>query len=336
VAQPRRVDRPLGGPGYPLVDRTLHVIERHRMLAWGDTVVVGASGGPDSTCLLDVLVRLSEKLELSLVVAHVDHGLSEGSDRVASDVARRGAEAGYDVHVVRAPDLAGSNLQARARDFRYEFFDIVAQRVGADRIATGHTLDDRVETTLARLVHGAGTEGLAGLPPAEGTRIRPLIETRRKETRLYCEECSLAFFEDPANLDERFERVRVRKKLVAAIEDMWGEGAVRAVANSAERLREDAQALAELADRLYPDVVTDADGEQRIAVDALKSMPRALRRRLLESAVGRVRDRSGGIEAVLDALDRQDRTPRDAKFSAASGTEIAISGGDVVVRHRMS
>jgi hypothetical protein len=128
----------------------------------------------------------------------------------------------------------------------------------------------------------------------------------------------------------------VRKKLVAAIEDMWGEGAVRAVANSAERLREDAQALAELADRLYPDVVTDADGEQRIAVDALTSMPRALRRRLLESAVGRVRDRSGGIEAVLDALDRQDRTPRDAKFSAASGTEIAISGGDVVVRHRMS
>jgi tRNA(Ile)-lysidine synthase len=331
MAQPRRIERPLGGPGYPLVETGLHTIERHRMLHPGEIVVVAASGGPDSTCLLDVLARLSSKLDLSLVVAHVDHGLDEHSEGVARDVARRAAEAGFDVHVVRAPDLAGSNLQARAREFRYEFLDIVSGRVGANRIATGHTLDDRVETTLARLVHGAGTDGLAGLPPVENDRIRPLIEVRRAETRAYCEQCSLPFYEDPANADERFERVRIRRRLAGAIEETWGEGAVRAVAHSAERLREDAQGLALLTDRLYAEVVTEVGGQKRISIDALLSMPRALRRRLLERAVGRVRDRAGGIEAALDALDRKPRRSRVAKFAVASGIEIAISGDDLVV-----
>lgn len=321
--------RQLGGPGFRLVEQAARTVARHDMLSDSDSVVVALSGGPDSTCLLDALRRLQPTLALTLTVAHVDHGLSESSRAVASEVARLAAQAGLDVHVVRAPDLAGANLHARARAFRYGFFATVAARVGAISVATGHTLDDRVETTLARLVHGAGTEGLAGLPPVEEGRIRPLVAARRSETRAYCKELGLDFVDDPGNEDPRFERSAVRAKVVTVIQERWGDGAVRAIAQSAQLLRDDAEALSFLAERFYADIALR--GQDGVAFESkeLRDLPRALRRRLLQLAVGRVRDRSGGIDAALDAFDAGAKP--DARFSVASGIEIVVGKERVLV-----
>lgn len=314
-----------------MVERVQRTIDRYAMAGLDELILVGLSGGPDSTCLLDVLHRLSGKLGFELQVAHVDHGLSESSEDVAARVSSEAAEAGFEVHMVRAPDLAGPNLQARARLFRYSFFETIAAQIGASRIATGHTLDDRVETTLARFIHGAGTEGLAGIPPAEGTRIRPLIEVRRAEARAYCDQVGLTFYDDPANSDDRFERPAVRHQVVAAIEGRWGDGAVRAMAKSADRLNDDATALRSLGDALLPQISTRRGADVVFERRPLEETPRALRRRVLELAVGRVRDRAGGIEAVVSALEG--RIEGNRAYAVASGIEIAITADKVVVRH---
>lgn len=320
-----------GGPGFDVVEAARDAIERYRMLdGSGGTLVVAVSGGPDSTCLLDVLARLAPTYELTLEVAHVDHRLSESSEEVATAVASAAAKAGLNVHVGRAPDLSGPNLQARARTFRYAFLQTVAAEIGASRIATGHTLDDRVETTLARLIHGAATEGLAGIPPAEGPRIRPLINVRRANTRSYCEERGLDFFDDPANEDERFERPVVRQSVLKPIEERWGPGAVRAIASSSERLREDAEFLSGLTETIYAQLATVSEQEVRIQRDLFVDLGRALRRRVLERAVGRLRDRSGGIQAALDAVEGGPAT--GARFAVASGVEIEFEKEHVVVR----
>jgi tRNA(Ile)-lysidine synthase len=320
--------RQFGGPGYPIVEQALATIDRYGMIAPGDKVLACVSGGPDSTCLLDVLWRLADRKDFDIEVAHVDHGLGEGSDAIAGRVATNAAEAGFEVHVVRAPDLAGPNLHARAREFRYGFFDLVAGRIGAARIATGHTLDDRVETTLARLVHGASTAGLAGLAPVDRNRIRPLVEVRRPQTRAYCEDVGLAFEDDPANDDERFERATIRHSLVASVEERWGDGAVRAIARSSELLREDASALDELARRLYSDLASASDDGVTFQLDPLAALPRAIQRRLLDTAVGPIRDRSGGIEAALDAIaDRRTGT----SFDVSGGIKIALGTDDLQV-----
>jgi tRNA(Ile)-lysidine synthase len=322
--------RQLGGPGFDLVETALESIERYGMIDAGETIVVALSGGPDSTCLFDVLWRLAERLDISLVIAHVDHGLAEASAEIAARVARRGAADGFEVHTVRAPDLAGANLHARAREFRYGFFDIVAEQTGAAKIATGHTLDDRVETTLARLVHGAGTAALAGIPPKEGRRIRPLIGARRAETLRYCREADLEFDQDQANDNVRFERAVVRNVVLAPIEDHWGEGSVRAMARSVERLREDAAALDQFAQRLYSDLSQHTEDGTRFDMARFLDLPRALRHRLLDRAVGRVRDRSGGIEAVLNALD-SGRPGSESRYAVARGIEIIIDRDQVLV-----
>lgn len=324
-------DPTFGGPGYKVVERVLATIERYSMFEQGDSVLVAFSGGPDSTCLLDVLSRLRGKLGLKLAAAHVDHGLSEESADISAKVSTAVAEAGFEIHVVRIPDLEGPNLHARARDFRYGFLDLVAEREAIGRIATGHTLDDRAETTMARLVHGAGTKGLAGIPPVEGNRVRPLIDLRRGETISYCDECGLDYFEDPANGNERFERATIRSRLVPVIEERWGDGGIRAIAQSAERLREDAVALDRLAERVYSDIAKNDGDTTRIQTDALLAIPRAFRRRILERAVGRVRDRSAGIDEVLAALDAGKPSGGEKSFSIAGGTRIVVSSKDVIV-----
>lgn len=324
--------RPLGGPGFDLVDSVLATILRRRMLSGGETVLVAVSGGADSICLLDVLARLQDKLDLQIEVAHVDHGLSEQSSEVSARVAREVAALGYDVHVARARDLQGPNLQERAREFRYAFFEAIAGDIGATRVITGHTLDDRVETTVARLLHGAGTTGLAGIPARDGSRIRPLLQVRRAQTRAYCVEVGLEFYDDPANEDERFERVRIRRDLIAPIERDWGEGVIKAIASSADKLEEDSAALTSLGERLASDLLVAAEGnEQSVKLDLIVKLPRALQRRVLEAAVGRVRDRSGGIQAALDAL-ADEHLVKPVRFAVASGKEIVIEAEQLRVR----
>ncbi len=323
-------DRPRGGPGFDIYERALSTIKSRGLIGREESVLVAYSGGPDSTCLLDVLTRVRHDLDIDIVVAHVDHGLGEDSEEVSAAVARNIAAAGLDVHVARAHDLAGPNLHERARAFRYAFFESIADQVGATKIATGHTLDDRVETTLGRLVHGSGTDGLAGIPPKEGRRVRPLIEVRRPETRAYCDECGLGFVDDPANEDDRFERATLRSKVLSAIESHWGDGAVRAMARSSDRLGEDSEALTALAERLAGELLVRTDSDVRIELAALGPMPRALRRRILERAVGRVRDRAAGIDRILAGLDGD--PARFGTVSVASGIEVTIDGSALLVR----
>jgi tRNA(Ile)-lysidine synthase len=331
------VAREYGGPGFALVEQAARTIDRYEMLADGDTVVVAVSGGPDSTALLDVLHRLAAKHSWALHVAHVNHGLNERAEEIAARVSADAAAAGFEVHLIKAPDLTGSNLHARARLFRYAFFETIAREIGAQAVATGHTLDDRVETTIARLIHGAGPEGLAGIPPAmraeDGTaRVRPLIEARRPSTRAYCDEVELAYDDDPANSDDRFDRPSIRSTVVAPIEERWGEGAVHAMATSVERLRDDAEALRGLADTLYKELARGEGGEVRFERSGLNPLPRALRRRLFERAVGRVRDRSGGIDPALDALGKPGGETRH--FDVAAGATIEVARDEVVVRRQ--
>jgi hypothetical protein len=118
------------------------------------------------------------------------------------------------------------------------------------------------------------------------------------------------------------------------IEERWGDGAVRAIAQSSERLREDATALGQLAERLYGDIAKIEGDTARISTEALLSMPRAFRRRILELAVGRVRDRSAGIDEVLDALDTKQVTAEATEHSIAGGTQIKVSSDEVVVEGR--
>src|SRR5258706_4756137 len=132
------------------------------MLPPGARVVAAVSGGPDSVCLLLVLVELSERLDITVAgVAHVNHKLrgeeSDGDEQYVGELARA---AGLAFHRTQAPAEEGAgNLEQSLRSSRREFFSSLIQEGHATHVALGHTLDDQAETVLFRLLRGAGLAG---------------------------------------------------------------------------------------------------------------------------------------------------------------------------------
>jgi tRNA(Ile)-lysidine synthase len=192
----------------------------------GERILVGLSGGGDSSALVHVLSGLSEELGISVVAHGVDHGLRPEASRELDGAEALCRSLGVPFGRTRLALAPGGNVQARARDGRLAALKEAADAAGAGRIATAHHADDRAETVLIRLLHGAGPEGLWVLPPVQSapgeraTFIRPMVRARKRDVRLHLERHRIPFVEDPSNLDRRFLRVRVRLELLPLLEEL--------------------------------------------------------------------------------------------------------------------
>jgi len=178
-------------------------------------VLAACSGGPDSAAMLLALARLANELDFGLEAASVDHGLREDAARDVEIAAEQAASAGVPFHGLRVEVAAQGSLQAAARSARYAALHELAVRLGAARIAVGHTLDDQAETVLLRVLRGSGLSGLAGVTPrrADGV-IRPLIDCRRADVAAFAASRCTRIANDPSNVDARFERVRIRSEVL--------------------------------------------------------------------------------------------------------------------------
>ena len=237
-------------------------------------VLVLLSGGRDSTCLVDLAVRLSGGAS----ALHVNYRLRPDSD---ADEAHCRALCGQldvplEVGRPRRPDDAG-NLQAWARDVRYA----AAARRGIT-VAAGHTASDQAETVLYRLASSPGRRALLGMAARDGRLVRPLLGVTRDETAAYCRERGLAWREDATNASDAFARNRVRHELLPALRAIH-PAAEENVRRTAELLRDEAAVLDEV-------VAGVLDGREEIELDRLAALPPALARlvvrRLAEGATG--------------------------------------------------
>lgn len=184
----------------------------------GDTLLAAVSGGPDSMALLSVLARLREPLGFSLAAHGVDHGLRADADEELTLAASLADALDVPFSISRVAVARGGNLQARAREARYEALRFAARDAGASRIATGHHADDRAETVLLRLLSGSGPRGLACMPEASDDLVRPLLRARRADVLAHLARHAVRYAEDPSNEDPRYLRVRVRRELLPLLE----------------------------------------------------------------------------------------------------------------------
>ncbi|MGN7702302.1 tRNA lysidine(34) synthetase TilS [Cellulosimicrobium sp. 22601] len=299
----------------------------------GDLVLVACSGGADSTALAAATAFVAPRLGLRAGAVVVDHGLQAGSAGVAADAAERCRGLGLDPVEVRrvvVPE-SGDGPEAAARAARYAALDAAASEHGAAAVLLGHTCDDQAETVLLGLARGAGARSLAGMAPRRGVHRRPFLALRRGDTEAVCRTLGLAWWDDPTNGlpgdDATLPgatppplRSQVRARVVPALVDVLGPGAVPALARTADLLRDDADLLDALAADLLVTalVATPDDGEggpvgepaasgaENVVLDAgvLATAHPALRRRALRTAALRAGCPAGDLFAVhVDALD---------------------------------
>lgn len=260
------------------------------VLQAGSLVLVGLSGGPDSLALAAATAFEAPKRSLRAGAVIVDHGIQAGSAGVASRASRQAAELGLDPIVVRRVTVGqAGGPEAAARDARYDAFATVAAETGAAAVMLGHTLDDQAETVLLGLARGSGPDSLSGMAPLHrsggSTYLRPLLAVRRSVTRAACVASGFPPWEDPQNEDPAFARVRVRNRVLPALEAELGPGVAEALARTAEQLREDAAALDRFAEEQAEDLAEHAHAGIALSVPGLAANPAALRQRLVRLAV---------------------------------------------------
>ena len=292
-----------------------------KMLAPGESLLVGVSGGPDSVALLDVLVKSGWRPH----ICHLNHQL-RGADSDADAEFVRQLAARYDLPcTIESGKVAGDEESARRA--RHEFFTRVAERTGIKKLALAHTADDQVETFLLRLLRGAGVPGLVGIWPERQLGplrvIRPLLKVRRAEILEYLAAEKLAYREDASNADSRFTRNRVRHELLPLLEREYNPAIRDTLLHTAEILRdEDFYLLHHVAERFYMTICQN----DAVNVKALANCPIAIQRRVLRFWLG------GDSEQGPGFTFEQIEAIRGAAQNDSPSAEIELPEGLVVYR----
>jgi tRNA(Ile)-lysidine synthase len=339
------------------------------LFAPGTRLVVGFSGGQDSSCLLHALSR--PRLRLAVVAAHVDHALRPDSAAAAARVEAAAAAIGVACQVRRVDvpgyraGLPAWGVQQAARAARYHALVGVTREHDAAALLVAHTADDQAETLLLNLLRGSGLTGLGGMPLDEtldpgrlgpppqalsartgGVRLaRPLLRVSRATTLAYCAEAGLTVIEDASNQSRDFARNRVRLDLLPALEGY--NPAIRDVlARTADLVAEDLAALEAVVEGLYAGVVRGGGrgqdaGQASSAAEVVeldlavfRGQPRGLQRRLLRRALrsllGSLVDvRASPIEDALDLI--RSGTPSQT-YHLPHGVELCIGSETFLLR----
>lgn len=273
---------PDGGTRFPklTLEKVKATISKYGMLQPGEKVLIGVSGGCDSSALLHLMSFLATQWGLTLEAAHVNHNLrgaeSLRDERFVRSMCR---EYGVKLHVMNAnvrvyAEEHHLGEEEAGRELRYQYFEHCARRMGkGTKIATAHTLSDCVETFLFNMARGTGLAGLCGIPPVRGDIVRPLIETTRNQIEDFCSDQGIPYITDSTNLMDEYSRNRIRHSAVPALLEI-NPAFERAFLRMTDQLRQDRDFLDDLSDELLDTAETPTGfngGTLALAEPALKT-----------------------------------------------------------------
>ena len=318
--------------------RVLRFIQEHHLVSGGQPLLVAVSGGPDSVCLLHILVNLQDELEVRLHVAHLNHQLrgaeAEADARYVSALAHRlGIPATVEPRDVKGYQAQQHiSLEEAAREVRYNFLAQVAESIGASQVAVGHTTDDHIETILMHLIRGTGTRGLRGLQPMVTrqfsgrslTVVRPLLSVSREETVGYCQHYRLMPRIDASNLLLSPLRNKIRHRLLPLLRS-YNPRIAEALLRTARIAEDDLAFIDREVSRIWSEVVQRRENVITLDKERFLELPPALQRHLLRTSIekllGNLKDiETRHIEEIMDALTK----PAGKRLSLPGGLIFSV------------
>ena len=278
-----------------LLEQVKRTIDRYHLLDKGDRLIVGVSAGVDSMVLLHLLNTYRQEFDLSLIVAHINHGLrpkesEKEAELVQKESERLGLTFEYgQFNVKEFQKVGGISLQDAARKIRFHFFNVLLQKYNANKIALGHNADDQVETVLLRLMRGSGLKGLKGmLPIREGRVIRPLLEVWRREIESFAEEMKIPYLLDSSNLKKNYLRNRLRLTLIPLIEKEYQPNFKKIVLKISTILREENDYLERGAEEAYQKIVREEKDALSFKFSEYQFLHPAIQWRIIQKMLGRI------------------------------------------------
>ncbi len=274
-------------------------------------VLVGLSGGADSTALLHILCSLREKLGFELYAAHLNHGIrteqyQNEADRDEQFCKKLCSSLGVKLFVehLDIPSLSafsGRSLETEAREARYSFFAKVMNENNIPILATAHNADDNLETQILNLCRGCGTDGLCGIPRSRelkgvknGIIIRPMLSVTKSEIFEYCRQNGLEYVTDSTNGEDECTRNIIRHRVIPELLSLF-PAAHRASTRLSQAAIEDTEQLEAEAQKIF------SEWSDKIDIRKLNALSPAIKKRIIRFAYSKVSDET--LEEVhLSAL----------------------------------
>ena len=268
------------------------------MLGNGTRVIIGFSGGADSSALLHYFVRK----DFRIVCVHVNH-MIRGAEADRDEAFCRSVCEKYGVpfvcHKIDIPTLAkkrGNGIEETAREERYRVFEQERAERGFDAVLTAHNANDNVESVIFNLARGSGANGLSGIKAVNGKIVRPLIYASRSQILAYCEENGIEYVTDSTNEDTDYTRNYIRHKIVPMMTEL-NPSLETAVARLTASLRADEEFICGVASEFIASHCKDA----QIVPSEFDALHQSVKVRVLKELSGKNLD-SNAISACISFI----------------------------------
>ena len=245
---------------------------RNSLMNKGETVLLAYSGGIDSSVLLHLLNNSKDELRIALVICYFNHNLRGAESAREEEFVKNTAaycklslEVGTG-DVETTAEKRGLSTQESARRLRYDFFERASKKFHADKIATGHHLDDQAETVLMRFLQGSGIKGLRGIPLQRQRYVRPLLWAKRSEIEQYAVAKGIHYFEDSSNKKTAYLRNQIRLEVLPYLREKLGTNIDLILVKHGRRFRSVSEMISDLSNQAFDRSIVQ-QGKDKIILD---------------------------------------------------------------------
>lgn len=317
-----------------MINKVKETIVKEELIQIGDKIIVGISGGPDSVCLLHILASLKEEYHLTIYGAHLNHNFRGIESQLDAHYVSKLCEDLNLICFIKSIDVAqfsesnGFTFEEAGRILRYQFFDEVSEKVGANKVAVAHNLNDQAETILMRFLRGTGMEGLTAIHHSRGKVIRPLLNITRPEIEDYCSVHNLSPRLDKTNLEPIYHRNKVRLELIPYLKENYNPNIVETLARTAEILKKDSSFMELEAKKAYETLkISESENRVELSIRGINQLHDALRVRALRFACEDLVGKKDVLEYkhIISVLDLLENGQTAKKRSLPMGIIVKIS-----------
>ena len=287
-----------------LEEIVLETIKENNLIENGDSIVIGVSGGPDSITLLDILLKIQNKIKFDIYVAHINHMIRKEAkeDQEYVESYCRNRKIPCFVKQIKVEEIAKNKkigTEEAGRYVRYEFFNEILQKTNSNKIATAHTKNDNVETVIMNILRGSGTAGLKGIEAKREKYIRPLIDCKREQIEQYCKENNLNPRIDKTNMENIYTRNRIRNELIPYLKKEFNPKIIETIDRLSKIAKEENEYLEKQTKKAYYEILIKEEKEQ-IILDLKKfnKLELVIKNRLVLYTINRLFGSSSGIEKI--------------------------------------
>ena len=278
-----------------------NILEKN-LIAPGDNVLIGLSGGPDSVFLFHNLIKLKERLRFNLYASHINH-MYRGVDAQHDEDFVRDICSKYDIKLFIKRKHAGEYAkelkvteEEAGRILRYNFFKENLNEVGGGIIAVAHNLNDQAETVLQRIIRGSGIDGLSAMSFKKDNLIRPMLNVPKSEILNYLHENNYEYCIDKTNLHDIYGRNKIRLNLIPYLEK-FNPNIQNTLFRMSETMERDKKIIEKYVELKFNEVLIEKSDKRIILeLNKLKDMDSGETGRIIRRAIEELKGNTVNIE----------------------------------------